>query len=105
MVHELPCLSLNRAGEIVLEIVVAPRASSNRLIGLHADRLKVAVTAPPVDGRANALIIDFLAEVLGTSKRAIVITAGDSGRRKRVTVAGITLEAARSRLLTALAEG
>jgi len=102
-VSELPCLSVNRAGEVILEILVAPRASSNRVIGIHAERLKLAVTAPPVDGRANERIVEFLAELLGVPKRAVVITVGETGRRKQVTVTGVALDTVRDRVSAALA--
>jgi len=73
------------------------------VIGIHAERLKLAVTAPPVDGRANERIVEFLAELLGVPKRAVVITVGETGRRKQVTITGVALDTVRDRVSAALA--
>jgi uncharacterized protein (TIGR00251 family) len=62
--------------------------------------LKVAVAAPPVDGAANAAIVELLAEVLQVPKRAVTIARGESGRAKQVEVRGITLAEALLRLST-----
>jgi hypothetical protein len=75
---------------VLLEILVQPRASRARIGPMHDGRLKVAVTAPPVDGEANAAVIELLAKQLGVAKRAIEIVAGTSGRRKTVRIAGVT---------------
>src|SRR5688500_3607488 len=73
------------------DVLVQPRASRPRLGPLHGDRLKVAVTAPPVDGEANAAVIELVARALGVARSAVEVTAGTSSRRKTLRVAGITL--------------
>ena len=76
---------------VTFDILVQPRASRARLGPLHGDRLKVAVTAPPVDGEANAAVIELVARALGVARSAVEVTAGASSRRKTLRVAGITL--------------
>jgi uncharacterized protein (TIGR00251 family) len=77
-------------GAVTFDVLVQPRASRAKLGPVHDGRLKVAVTAPPVDGEANAGVIELLAEKLGVARAAIEIVAGHSGRRKTVRVRGVT---------------
>ena len=77
---------------IVFDVLVQPRASRPRLGPVHGDRLKVAVTAPPVDGEANAAVIELLAKSLGIAKSAVEVVAGTSSRRKTIRIAGVTPE-------------
>jgi uncharacterized protein (TIGR00251 family) len=87
------------AGGVLLEILVQPRASRTRAVGIHDGRLKVQLAAPPVDGEANAALVEFLAGVLGVRKGDVVLLRGETGRRKTVRVAGATAALA-SGLLT-----
>ncbi len=78
------------------DVLVTPRASREKIGPVVGDRLKISVTAPPVDGEANAAIIACLAKALGVPKSAVSILRGDGSRRKTVRVTGIaraTLEA------------
>jgi uncharacterized protein (TIGR00251 family) len=77
-------------GAVTFDVLVQPRASRAKLGPVHDGRLKVAVTAPPVDGEANAAVIEVLAKALGVAKRAVEVVAGASSRRKTVRVAGVT---------------
>ena len=70
------------------EVRVAPRASRNRLIGVQEGALKVALTAPPVDGAANEALKKLLAKQLGVSKSAIEIVRGERARNKLLRVRG-----------------
>ncbi len=81
------------ADGIAFDVLVSPRASRPRLGPRHGDRLKLAVTAPPVDGEANAAVIELVAKALGVSRAAVAISAGHSSRRKTVTVRGIDVAA------------
>ncbi len=81
-------------GALVLEVLVQPRASRTRAAGEHGGRLKIQLAAPPVDGEANAALIDFLAEALGVRRADVAIVRGEGGRRKTVRVAGATAAAA-----------
>ncbi|MHB1328803.1 MAG: DUF167 domain-containing protein [Gemmatimonadales bacterium] len=85
-------------GGVRIDLHVQPRASRTEVAGLHGDALKLRIASPPVDGAANDEIVRFLAEQLGVARRAVTITAGASGRRKAVTVEGITVDAARRAL-------
>lgn len=81
------------AGAVTFDVLVQPRASRAKVGPEHDGRLKVAVTAPPVDGEANAAVIETLAKALGVGKRAVEIVAGTTGRRKTVRVTGATAAA------------
>lgn len=70
----------------MLDIHVQPRAGKDEIVGLHGDRLKIRIKAPPVDGKANRHLTEFLAEVFGVPKRDVVLLAGESGRDKRFKI-------------------
>ena len=74
---------------ITFDVLVQPRASRPRLGPVHGDRLKVAVTAPPVDGEANAAVIELVAGALGVARAAVEVVAGAASRRKTLRVAGV----------------
>ena len=76
-------------GGVTFDVLVQPRASRAKVGPLHDGRLKVAVTAPPVDGEANAAVIELLAKTLGVAKSAVDVVAGMTSRRKTVHVKGI----------------
>ncbi len=76
----------------IREIVVQPRASRTRVIGEHDGRLKLQVAAPPVDGEANAAVVEFLADALGVRKGAVSLVRGDVGRRKTVRIEGVSAD-------------
>ena len=86
------------AGGILLAVRVIPRAGRSGIAGVRDNALLVRLNAPPVDGAANAELIDVIAGALGVPKRAVTIVAGDRGRSKRVRVAGISQADAASRL-------
>ncbi len=71
---------------------VAPRASRTAIVGVMGEgedaAVKIALQAPPVEGRANAALIEYLAELLGTARSAIAIAGGENARNKRVVVEG-----------------
>lgn len=72
------------------EIQVAPRASRGRLGPVIDGRLKVAVTAPPVDGKANAAVVELLAKRLGLRKGDVRIVGGERGKKKLIEVSGVS---------------
>ena len=76
-------------GGITFDVLVTPRASRGRLGPVHGDRVKIAVTSPPVDGEANAAVIELVARALGVPRGAVTITAGHTSRRKTVGVRGV----------------
>jgi uncharacterized protein (TIGR00251 family) len=83
---------------VTLTIKVQPRARKNALIGELGGALKIAVTAPPVDGRANEACVGLLAAALKVPRSAVTITSGQSGRVKVIHVQGISAEEIRKRL-------
>jgi uncharacterized protein (TIGR00251 family) len=87
------------SGGAVLEVLVQPRASRTRVVGEHDGRLKVQLAAPPVDGEANATLLAFLADALHVKRADVALLAGETGRRKRVRIAGVAAEAAAATLL------
>ena len=86
------------AGGCVLELLVQPRASRTRAVGEHDGRLKVQLAAPPVEGEANEELVGFLAAALRVRRADVAILRGDTGRRKTVSVAGVTAAAAAAAL-------
>jgi uncharacterized protein (TIGR00251 family) len=87
------------SGGAVLELLVQPRSSKTRVVGEHDGRLKIQLAAPPVEGEANALLLAFLSEALSVKRTDVALLAGETGRRKRVRIAGVAAEAAAARLL------
>ncbi|WP_341503003.1 DUF167 family protein YggU [Gallaecimonas sp. GXIMD4217] len=73
-------------GDLVLQLYVQPKASRDAFMGLHGDELKLAITAPPVDGKANAHIQKFLAKQCKVAKGQVCIEKGELGRHKRIRV-------------------
>lgn len=87
-------------GASVLTLHIQPGAKKTEIAGLHGDALKIRLAAPPVDGKANAALIDFVATCLGLPKSAVELRSGLSSRRKIVAVAA-PLVFVRSRFLDA----
>lgn len=83
---------------IYVDLLVQPRASRTRVVGEHGGRLKVQVTAPPVEGEANAALVDLFAGLLSVPKRDVEIAAGSTGKRKTLHVRGLDRETVRHRL-------
>ena len=87
-------------GGTYVEVRVIPRAARSALAGERDGALVVRLAAPPVDGRANVALVDFLAEALGLPKRRISLVHGDTSRQKRVLVEGLPPDDVRRRLVT-----
>jgi uncharacterized protein (TIGR00251 family) len=83
---------------ITFAVKVHPRAKKNAITGEVGDALKVALTAPPVDGKANAACIEFFAKLLNVPRSSVTIASGQSSRNKVIRVAGMTAEEVRRRL-------
>ncbi len=80
---------------VTFEVRVAPRASRNAIIGVHEGSLKVALTAPPVDGAANDALRKLIAKALGVPKSDIDIMRGERARNKTLRIRGVSAEALR----------
>ncbi len=96
----MPFLSVAKNGCTVIGIYVHPKASKTRIIGIYNGLLKIGVTSPPVDGKANREVVKFLAKCLKIPKSDIVLRAGLHSRRKTFTIAVLEDEDIR-RLLSA----
>ena len=75
---------------VSLSIHVQPKSSRTRIAGLHGDALKLCITSPPVDGKANAAVIQFFAKLFKIPKTAVTIASGEASRDKRLILAGIS---------------
>jgi uncharacterized protein len=78
------------AGGVVFAVKVHPRAKKNAITGELGDALKVSLTTPPVDGRANGACIDFFAKLLKVPRSSVTIASGQTSRNKVIRVAGIS---------------
>ena len=72
--------------DLILQVRIQPRASKDQISGLLGDRMKIRITAPPVDGQANAHLIRFLAKEFGVPKSQVILLSGDSSRDKRLRI-------------------
>ena len=83
-------MSLNavtRSGDdLVIRLYIQPKASRDQIVGLHGDELKIAITAPPVDGKANSHLTKYLAKQFRVAKGQVVIEKGELGRHKQVRI-------------------
>jgi len=75
---------------LILNVRVIPRAARSQIAGRRDDALLIRLNAPPVDGAANAALIELFAETLGIPKRNIEIVSGHRSRTKRVRITGVT---------------
>jgi uncharacterized protein (TIGR00251 family) len=79
-------------------VKVHPRAKKNAITGGVGDALKLALTAPPVDNKANEACIDFFAKLFKVPRSSVTIAAGQTSRNKVIRVAGMSAEEVRQRL-------
>ena len=71
------------------QVKVHPRARKNAITGVVGDALKISLTTPPVEGRANEACIAFLAKFLNVPRSSVTIAAGESSRQKLIRIAGV----------------
>ena len=79
-------------GSLILTLHIQPGARKTEIAGLHGGALKIRLAAPPVDGKANAALLGFLAKTCGVPKSAVELVSGDSSRAKRVRLRGADLD-------------
>lgn len=72
--------------DLILDCHLQPKASCDEFAGLHGERLKIRLTAPPVDGKANAKLLAFLADAFAVSKSQVSLESGQQSRQKRVRI-------------------
>lgn len=74
------------ANALVLRLYIQPKASRDSIVGLHGDELKVAITAPPIDGKANAHLVKYLAKQFKVAKSQVLLEKGELGRHKQIKI-------------------
>jgi uncharacterized protein len=82
----------------IFAVKVRPRAKRNAVTGTVGDALKLALSAPPLDGRANQACIEFFANLLDVPHSSVTIASGETSRRKVIRIAGMSTEKVRGRL-------
>ena len=82
-------------GRLTLTLHIQPGAKKTEVAGEHGDALKIRLAAPPVDGKANAALLAFIAGRLGVPKSAVTLKSGQTSRRKVVEIAGASAEVVR----------
>ena len=75
--------------DLVLDVRVQPRASRSELAGVHGERLRIRLQAPPVDGKANAALVEFVAGLFAVPRARVTIEHGLTGRDKRLRLHGV----------------
>lgn len=98
----MPYLTACKDGTVLVSVHVQPKASRNAVTGLHDGCLKLSVTTPPVDGKANTAVAAFLAQILGVARRDVRLHSGQTSRRKVFQISGITMEEARGHIQSLL---
>jgi hypothetical protein len=83
---------------VTFAVKLHPRAKKNGVTGEVGDALKLSLTAPPVDGKANAACIEFFARLLKVPRSSVTIAAGETSRNKMIRVSGVTTEQVQERL-------
>jgi uncharacterized protein len=83
---------------ITFAIKVHPRARKNAITGVVGDALKLALTAPPVDGKANQAVIEFFADLFAIPRSSVTIASGETSRNKVVRIAGLSKPTAEQKL-------
>jgi uncharacterized protein (TIGR00251 family) len=89
---------IEKENAVTFAIKVQPKARKNALTGQVGNALKVSLTAPPVEGRANEACINFFADTLKVARSSITIASGAGGRNKVLRIAGVTAQYVRDRL-------
>lgn len=86
----VPWLRREASGVVVLTLHIQPGAKKSEIAGPHGEALKIRLAAPPVDGKANDCLIEFLAGLLEIPRSDVELVSGQTSRRKRVRVRGVS---------------
>jgi uncharacterized protein (TIGR00251 family) len=84
----MPYLQTLPDGSLLLRLLVQPKASRNEIAGLHDNALKLRLTTPPIEGRANKAVIAFIAKLLHLPKSSVTIRSGLQNRNKELLISG-----------------
>lgn len=82
----MPYLQTLPDGSLLLNLYVQPKASRNEIVGIHNGALKLRLTSPPIDGKANKALIAYFAKTLKLAKASIIIASGHQGRTKKIQI-------------------
>jgi uncharacterized protein (TIGR00251 family) len=94
----IPVAIHESAKGISFAVKVHPRARKNAITGTVSDALKLALTAPPVEGKANQAVIEFFADLFQIPRSSVTIASGETSRNKVIRIAGVSKPAAEQRL-------
>ena len=83
---------------VTFAVKIHPRAKRDAITGELGDALKLSLTAPPIEGRANEACVEFLARLLKVPRASVTIASGHTGPRKLIRIAGLSLAEAKTRL-------
>ncbi|MGC2370324.1 MAG: DUF167 domain-containing protein [Candidatus Sulfotelmatobacter sp.] len=86
------------SGSVTFAVKIHPRARKNAITGELGNALKVSLTSPPLNGRANEACVDFFAKLLKVPRTSVTIASGHTGRAKVIRVAGLSAEKVRDRV-------
>ncbi|HMF90978.1 MAG TPA: DUF167 domain-containing protein [Candidatus Angelobacter sp.] len=86
------------SGGVTFTVKVHPRARKNAVTGVVGDALKLALTAPPLEGRANQAVVEFFAYLFEIPRASVTIASGETSRVKRILVAGVDRKTVEQRL-------
>ncbi len=95
-------LTRGKNNSVALALYIQPKSSKNGLNGQHGDELKLSITAPQIDGKANKAVVAYLAKFFGVPKSSVSIKSGRQSRHKRCVVEGVALEEVQKALKTVL---
>jgi uncharacterized protein (TIGR00251 family) len=100
----MKCITSLQNNNLVLNVYVQPRATRNRITGMHGNDLKICVTAPPVDNKANEAVVQFFAGLFKVPKSTVSIKSGRQSRNKKVLIINLTLSEAQEVLSRTLSK-
>jgi uncharacterized protein (TIGR00251 family) len=82
---------LKSTNELLIELYIQPGAKVSQIVGCHDGRLKIKISSPPVDGKANQEVVDFFAKLFNIARRDVELISGEKSRNKRVLLKGDAL--------------
>lgn len=80
------CAVTKQGEDILLRLYIQPKASRDNIVGLHGEEVKIAITAPPIDGKANQHLIKYLAKQFKVAKQSVIVEKGELARHKQVRI-------------------
>ena len=90
------------ASGVTFAVRVHPRSRKNAITGVVGDSLKLALTAPPVEGKANQAVIEFFADLFAIPRSSVTIASGETNRNKVIRISGLSRAALEKRLAEVL---